>query len=104
MSLKQLYDFIQVLNSIRKHTTKNECFPMHILFTIIYLLHKQKLNHGNYSVQELSMKKNLHANEYDVHMYAKFQDVCMYRYFYTNLILFCLFLIHIIYYYETILI
>jgi hypothetical protein len=52
----------------------------------------------------IKYEKNLHANEYDVHMYAKFQDVCMYRYFYTNLILFCLFLIHIIYYYETILI
>jgi hypothetical protein len=45
----------------------------------------------------------LQANEYDVHMYAKFQDVCMYRYFYTNLTLFCLFSIYIIYYYETIL-
>jgi hypothetical protein len=44
------------------------------------------------------------TNEYDVHMYAKFQDVCMYRYFYTNLTLFCLFSIYIIYYYETILI
>jgi hypothetical protein len=41
------------------------------------------------------------ANEYDVHMYAKVQDVCKYRYFYTNLTLFCLFSINIIYYYET---
>jgi hypothetical protein len=44
------------------------------------------------------------ATEYDVHMYAKFQDVCKYIYFYTNLTLFCLFSIYIIYYYETILI
>jgi hypothetical protein len=37
-------------------------------------------------------------------MYAKFQDVFKYRYFYANLTLFCLFSIYIIYYYETILI
>jgi hypothetical protein len=49
MNLNKLYDFMQVLNGIRKHPTKNECFPMHILFTTIYLLHKHKLNHGNYS-------------------------------------------------------
>jgi hypothetical protein len=35
------------------------------------------------------------ANEYDVHMYAKFQDVCKYRYFYTNLTFICLFSIYI---------
>jgi hypothetical protein len=43
-------------------------------------------------------------NEYDVHMYTKFQDICKYRYFYTNLPLFWLFSIYITYYYETILI
>jgi hypothetical protein len=37
MSVNKLYDLMKVLNSIRKHPTKNECFPMHILFTkIIY--------------------------------------------------------------------
>jgi hypothetical protein len=41
------------------------------------------------------------ANEYDVCMYAEFQDACKYRYFYMNLTLFYLFLIYIIYYYET---
>jgi hypothetical protein len=41
------------------------------------------------------------ANEYDVHMYTKFQDVCKYRYFYMNLTLFYLFSIYIIHYYET---
>jgi hypothetical protein len=44
------------------------------------------------------------ANEYDVHMYTKFQDVCKYIYFYANLTLICLFPINILYYYETILI
>jgi hypothetical protein len=34
-------------------------------------------------------------NEYDMHMYTKFQDVCKYRYFYTNLPLFWLFSIYI---------
>jgi hypothetical protein len=50
------------------------------------------------------MSNFVQDNEYDVHMYTKFQDVCKYRYFYTNLTLFCLFSMYIIYYYETILI
>jgi hypothetical protein len=50
------------------------------------------------------MSNFVQATEYDVHTNTKFQDVCMHRYFYTNLTLFCLFLIYIIYYYETILI
>jgi hypothetical protein len=36
-------------------------------------------------------------------MYAKFQDVYNYRYFYMNLTLICLISVYIIYYYETIL-
>jgi hypothetical protein len=48
------YDFIQVLSSIRKHPTKNEYFSKHILFTIIYLAQEQKLNHRNYSEQEIN--------------------------------------------------
>jgi hypothetical protein len=43
MDLILLYDFMQVLNSIRNHSTKNEYFPMHIIFTTIYLLQEQKL-------------------------------------------------------------
>jgi hypothetical protein len=74
---------------------------MHILFTTIYLLHKPKLNHENYSEQELNMENFVQANKYDVHMYANFQDDNRYRYFYTNLTLFYLFSIYIIYYYES---
>jgi hypothetical protein len=37
----------------------------------------------------------IQANEDDACMYAEFQDVCKYRYFYTNLILFYLFSIYI---------
>jgi hypothetical protein len=77
---------------------------MHIIITTIYSLQEPNLNHRNYSEQELNMDNFVQANEYDVHMYTKFQDVCKYRYFYTNLTLFCLFSIYIIYYYETILI
>jgi hypothetical protein len=35
---KQLYDFIQVIYSMRKHFTKVEYFSKPILFIIIYLL------------------------------------------------------------------
>jgi hypothetical protein len=46
MNLIILYYFMKILNSIMKHYTKNEYFSMHILFTILYLLEKQKLNHN----------------------------------------------------------
>jgi hypothetical protein len=49
MNLIMLSDFMQLLRFKRKHPTKNEYFFMHILFTIIYLLQKQKLNHNKYS-------------------------------------------------------
>jgi hypothetical protein len=56
LPLIMTYDFIQVLKSTREFTTKNYYFPMHILFTTIYLLQEQKLNHRNYYMQELSME------------------------------------------------
>jgi hypothetical protein len=77
---------------------------MHIIITTIYSLQEPNLNHRNYFEQDLNMGNFVQPNEYDVHMYTKFQHVCMYRYFYTNLTLFWLFLIYITYYYETILI
>jgi hypothetical protein len=104
VSLNHFSDFIQVLYSIRKHSTTNKYFPMHIIITTIYSFQEPNLNHGNYSEQELNMDNFVQANKYDVHMYAKFQDVCMYRYFYMNLTLFWLFSIYITYYFETILI
>jgi hypothetical protein len=55
-------------------------------------------------MHKIIMDNFVQATEYDVHMYNEFQDVCKYRYFYTNLTLFRLFSIYIIYYYETILI
>jgi hypothetical protein len=47
MNLNILSDFMQVLNIRRKHFTKNEYFPKHILFTIIYKWQEQKLNPTN---------------------------------------------------------
>jgi hypothetical protein len=64
-------------------------------------LQEPNLNHGNYSEQESNMGNFVQANEYDVPMSAKFQNVWTYRYFYKNLTLFCLFSIYVIYYYET---
>jgi hypothetical protein len=49
MILIFLSDFMQVLHIIYKHLTKNEYFSMHTLFSTIYLLQEQKLNHRNYS-------------------------------------------------------
>jgi hypothetical protein len=56
MNLIMLSDFIQVLISRRKHTTKNEYFTRHIIFTTIYLLQEEKLNPKNYSEQEIDMR------------------------------------------------
>jgi hypothetical protein len=46
MNLIILSYFMQGLNSTRKYYTKNEYFPMHILFTTVYLLQEQELNHN----------------------------------------------------------
>jgi hypothetical protein len=54
---------------------------MHIIFTTIYSLTEQKLNHNKYSKQELNMSNFSQATEHDVHMYAKFG----YLYFYVFL-------------------
>jgi hypothetical protein len=48
MSLNKLYDFIQVIYSMRKHYTRVEYFSKHILFSTFYLLQDQKLNPRNY--------------------------------------------------------
>jgi hypothetical protein len=56
MNLSMFSDFMQVLNIKRQYSTKNEYFSKHILFTTIYLLRKHKLNHKNYSKQEINMK------------------------------------------------
>jgi hypothetical protein len=42
-SLNKLYDFMHVPYSTKEHQAKNEDFPMHIIFTRIYLLQEQKL-------------------------------------------------------------
>jgi hypothetical protein len=49
MNLIILSNFIQALNINRKHYTKNDYFSRHTLFSTIYLLQEQKLNHRNYS-------------------------------------------------------
>jgi hypothetical protein len=38
MNLSILYDFMQVVYSIRKHYAKVEYFPKHILFIVLFLL------------------------------------------------------------------
>jgi hypothetical protein len=80
MSLNDISNFMQVTNSTRKHYTKNEDFPMHIIFTRISLLQEQKLNNRNYSKQKINMSNFVHATEHDVHMYAKFGDLTFYEF------------------------
>jgi hypothetical protein len=75
MNLNKLYDCIQVEYSTRKHSTKNEYFPMPILFTIIYLLYEQKLNLRNHSKQEIIMMIFVWTTDYDINMHAKSQGM-----------------------------
>jgi hypothetical protein len=51
---------------------------MPILFTIIYLMQKQKLNPRNHSEQDIIMTNFIQATENDVHMNARFE--CLYVY------------------------
>jgi hypothetical protein len=81
MSLNILHDFIQVTYCMRKLYTNNYYFPMHILFTTIYLLHEQNLNPINYSEQEIIFIIFLQATWYKVHMYEKFCYLNIYRFF-----------------------
>jgi hypothetical protein len=69
MDLIMFSDFMQVLNSIRKHYTNNEYFCRHILFTMIYLFQEKKLNPRNYSKQEIIMSNFVQAKEYDMHLF-----------------------------------
>jgi hypothetical protein len=47
---------MQVLNSAMDIYTKNHYFSNSKLFSTISLLQKHRLNHGNYSKQEIIMK------------------------------------------------
>jgi hypothetical protein len=64
---------MQVLNSIKEHYFNNEYFCRHILFTMIYSLHEQKLNPRNYYKKEIIMSNFIQSKEYDMIMYENFQ-------------------------------
>jgi hypothetical protein len=72
--------FMQVLNSTRKFATKNYYFPMHILFTIIYLLQEQELNLRIYSKRELIMSIFVQAIDHEIHMHAKIKYLILHRF------------------------
>jgi hypothetical protein len=80
MALTTLYDFKKVLNSTRNFATKNYYFPMHILFTTIYLLQKQKLNPRIYSKQELIMSIFVQSTDHNINMHAKSQYLILHRF------------------------
>jgi hypothetical protein len=75
-----LSDFLQVLYSARKLSAKNYYFSNHILFSIIYLLREQRFIHNNNSMQETNMSNFVQATEDDIHMYAKIQDLIIYKF------------------------
>jgi hypothetical protein len=74
------FDFMQVLLIKRRHPTNNEYFPIHILFTIIYLLQEQRLIPRNYSKQELIMEIFLVGPDQDMNIHAKIKSISKYVY------------------------
>jgi hypothetical protein len=80
MTLNIFSDFILVLNSIKKYSTKRGHFPMHIVFSTIYLLQKEILNHRNYFEQEINMTNFVQATENYLHMYARFECLDVYEF------------------------
>jgi hypothetical protein len=72
--------FMQGLNSTREFSTKNYYFPMHILFTIIYLLQEHELNPKIYSKQELIMITFVQATDHEINMHAKIQYLILQRF------------------------
>ncbi len=81
MNLIILSYFMQGLNSTREFATKNYYFPMHILFSTIYLLQEQKLNPRIYSKQELIMSIFVQATDHEINMHAKIQYLILHRFF-----------------------
>jgi hypothetical protein len=80
IALTTLYDFMQVLNSTRKFASKNYYFPVHILFTTVYLLQEHELNHRIYSKQELIMSIFVQATDHNINMHAKIQYLILHRF------------------------
>jgi hypothetical protein len=80
MHLIMFSDFMQVLHIKRLHPTRNEYVSKHILFSTIYLLQEQELNHRIYSRQELIMIIFVQATVNDVHMHARFECLNVYRF------------------------
>jgi hypothetical protein len=71
---------MQGLNSTREFATNNYYFPMHILFTTIYLLQEQELNPRIYSMQELIMSIFVQATDHEINMHTKIQYLIFHRF------------------------
>jgi hypothetical protein len=80
MALTTIYDFMQVPNSTRKFATKNYYFPMHILFTTIYLLQELELNPIIHSKQSLILSIFVQATDHEINMHANIQYLILHRF------------------------
>jgi hypothetical protein len=80
MHLIMFSDFMQVLHIKRLHPTRNEYVSKHILFSTIYLLQEQELNHRIYSKQELMMSIFVQATDHEINMHANIQYLILHRF------------------------
>ncbi len=78
MNLNMPSDFMQDI-IIRKYLSRMNIFLcIFYLLQFIYLLLEQKLNHRNYSKQEIIVNIFVQTTEHEILMYAKFGE---YNYF-----------------------
>jgi hypothetical protein len=75
MNLIMLSDYMKALNSTRTLPTNNEHFPMHTLFSTIYLWQEQRLNHNHYFGWKINMNYFIQVSGCDLDMHANIQ--CM---------------------------
>jgi hypothetical protein len=68
------------LNNSREFATNNYYFPMHILFTTIYLLQEQEINPRIYSKQKLIMSIFVQATDHNINMHAKIQYLILHSF------------------------
>jgi hypothetical protein len=71
---------VQGRNSAKEFATKNYYFPMHILFTTIYLSQEHELNPKIYSKHKLIMSIFVQATDHEINMHAKIQYLILHRF------------------------
>jgi hypothetical protein len=71
MHLIMFSDFSKGSTQCKEVSYQKLLFSKHNLFSMIYLIHEQKLNTSNYPKHELIMEIFVWATDHDMNMHAK---------------------------------